>query len=95
MRKRKGRALAIAMAVILVMVMSVVVVLAPPVMPEYGNTTDESNFTLRNTDTAKEEWLQLWNDSSKEANWSHTKPIVPFDWNASSDEHKLIPCVFG
>jgi minor extracellular serine protease Vpr len=80
----KGRALAIAiaMAVILVMVMSVVVVLAPPVMSGYGNTTDESNFAF--TDTFEEE--QLWNDSSKEANWSHTKPIVPFEWNVSSDE---------
>jgi subtilisin family serine protease len=91
MRKSKGRVLAIAMAVILVMVMSVLVGLAPPVMSGYGNTMDESNFALRNTDTTKEEWLPLRNDSSKEANWSYTKPIVPFDWNASSEE--LIPVI--
>ena len=93
MRKRKGRALAIAMAVILVMVMSVVVGLAPPIMSvdENENTTTVSNFALRNTDTAKEEQLQLWNDSRKEANWTYTKPIVPFDWNASSEE--LIPVI--
>ena len=84
MRKSKGKVLVIAMAVILVMVMSVLVGLAPPVMPGYGNTTDESNFAF--TNTAKEERLPLWNDSDKEASWSHTKPIVPFDWNASSNE---------
>ena len=89
MRKSKGRAFAIAMALILVMVMSVVVVLAPPVMSGYGNTTDESDFAF--TNTTKEEWLQLWNDSSKEANWSHTEPRVPFEWNVSSTE--LIPVI--
>ena len=87
MRKSKGRALAIAMAVILVM--SVVIVLAPPVMSGYGNTTDECNFAF--TDTVEEE--QLRNDSSKEANWTYTEPIVPFDCDVSSDEHKLIPVI--
>lgn len=91
MRKSKGRAMAMAMAVILVMVMSVVVGLAPPVMSGYENATDESDFALRNTNTAKEEWLPLQNDSRKEANWSHTKPIVPFECNASSEE--LIPVI--
>ena len=88
---RKGRALAIAMAVILVLVMSVVVVLVPPVMSgdENENTTNVSNFAF--TDTAKEEQLQLWNDSSKEANWTYTEPIVPFDCNARSEE--LIPVI--
>jgi hypothetical protein len=86
---RKGRALAIAMAVI--MVMSVVVVLMPPVMSGDGNITNESNFAF--TDTAEEEQLQLWNDSSKEANRTYTEPIVPFDCNVSSDEHKLIPVI--
>ena len=95
MRKRKGRALeiAIAMAVILVMVISVTVVLAPPVMQGYGNRTDGYNFALRNTNTTKGEWLPLWNDSGKEANWSHTKPIDPFDGNTGSESHRLIPVI--
>jgi len=88
---RKGRALAIAIAMAVILVMSVVVVLVPPVMCVDGNTTNVSNFAF--TNTTKEERLQLWNDSSKEANWTYTEPIVPFDWNASSDEHKLIPVI--
>ena len=87
----KGRALIIAIAMAVILVMSVVVVLVPPVMCVDGNTTNESNFSF--TDTVEEEQLQLWNDSSKEANWSHTEPIVPFDCNVSSDEHKLIPVI--
>ncbi len=91
MEKGRALAIAIAMAMAVILVMSGVAVLVPPVMCVDGNTTNESNFAF--TDTAEEEQLQLWNDSSKEANWTYTEPIVPFDCNVSSDEHKLIPVI--
>ncbi len=87
MRKRKGRALTIVLgiaAILVIVLMSVAVVLAPPITLGYGNTTKTTNTT---------EWLPLWNDSSKKANWSHTKPTVPFEWNTSSESHNLIPVI--